>query len=143
MKAFQYTGPAVEEVWAEALPLVELGLATGYGEKSGQDLFNDIVKGLSQLFLWRDGGKIKFVMVTSFVDHPQYKVLFVESVAGRGGISLLREYWDVICTWARANGAVTLEAATQPGVTRLLRQLGARKVYDVVRYSLERPNVWS
>lgn len=142
MKAYQYTGPAVEDVWSEVLPLIELGLSPGYGEKSPENLREDIFRGVSQLFIWRDDAKIQAAIVTSLVDHPQYKVVFVEAMAGRGAIQILKDYWESLCAWARANGCVAIEGATQPATTRLLEQhLGYRKVYDVVRYSLERPNV--
>lgn len=143
MKAYQYTGPVVQEVWPFAESLVAKGLSPGYGEKNADDLLQAIIDGLSQLFIWQDKDGVKAIMVTSFVQHPQYKVVFVEAVAGRGAIGFIKDYWPGICVWAAENGAIAIEAATQPGVTRLLKQLNARKVYDVVRYSLERPNVCS
>jgi hypothetical protein len=140
MKAYQFAGPEVLAVWDEVLPLVEQGLSPGFGEKSPEDLLEAIREGLSQLFLWRDRSGVVAVLVTSIITYPQYKVVFIDALAGKNILSIIRDYRETFCIWAAANGAVAIEGATRPAMTRLLKKTNARKVYDIVRYSLERPH---
>ncbi len=141
--ALQYTGPGVSEIWPQVVALVEEGLMPGLGERTADDIRQSIIEEKSQLFVWRDKQKVHAILVTAIVQYPQYRSVFVEAMAGRGMLQFMKEYWQPFCIWAEANGARILEGATQPAVTRLLKRVGMRKVYDTVRYSLERPNVCS
>lgn len=139
----QYVGPEVIEIWPQVESLIEIGLAAGHGERTADDIRKAIIEEKSQLFICRDEHQVHAVMVTSIIQYPQYRSVFVEVMAGRGMLQFMKEYWQPFCLWAEANGAKIIEGATQPAVTRLLKRVGMRKVYDTVRYSLERPNVWS
>lgn len=141
--ALQYVGPEVAEIWPQVEHLVKTGLMAGLGERNADDIRQAIIEEKSQLFLWRDEYQVHAVLVTSIVQYPQYRSVFVEAMAGRGMLQFMQEYWQTFCFWAEANGAKVLEGVTQPAVTRLLKRVGMRKVYDTVRYSLERPNVCS
>ena len=141
--ALQYVGPGVAEIWPRVEPLIEAGLMAGLGERTVDDIRQAIIEEKSQLFVWRDDRQVHAVLVTAIVQYPQYRSVFVEVMAGRGMLQFMKEYWQPFCLWAEANGAKVLEGATQPTVTRLLKRVGMRKVYDTVRYSLERPNVCS
>ena len=141
LKIVQLVGPEVETVW----PIVALMLDTagkyGLGERSLDDVLTAIVEEQSQLWLCIKEGEIKSCAVTTLTDYPQYKVVFIDALSGRGAMQFIEAFWDYFCNWASVNGAVAIEACTRPAMTRLLRKVNMRKVYDVVRYSLERPNV--
>lgn len=141
--ALQYVGPGVADIWPQVESLIKTGLTASHGERNVDDIRQAIIEEKSQLFVWRDARQIHAVLVTSIVQYPQYRSVFVEAMAGRGMLQFMKEYWQPFCLWAEANGAKVLEGATQPAVTRLLKRVGMRKVYDTVRYSLERPNVCS
>lgn len=143
VKSYQYVGATVLDEWPLFEPLIEEGLQYGYGEKTTQDILNSILEERSQLFVAVSKDGVESLMVTSLIIYPQYKVVFIETMAGRGFIEYARFFWDSFTAWARANGAIAVEGACRPAVTRLLRRLKMRKVYDIVRVSLEDNHVWN
>lgn len=141
LKVFQFTGEAAISIWPEVTPLVDLGLAQGCGEKNSDDLLQGVISGQLQLFVARDKDKVHAVMITAILQYPQYKTIFIETMAGRGLVKMIKEYWPIFTLWAKDNGAIAIEGTTRPSVTRLLRKVNMRKVYDVVRVSLETPTI--
>lgn len=143
VKALQYSGPEILPDWNLYKALVEEGLSHSLGEATSEDLLKAIAAGRSQLFAVIDLSGAKAVMITSLLQHPQYKTVFIETLAGKNAIQYCSLFWNSFTTWARENNAVAIEGACRPSVTRLLRRLGLRKVYDVVRVSLEENHVWN
>lgn len=141
LKVFQFTGKVAISIWPEVTPLVDLGLAQGCGEKTSSDLLQGVIDEQLQLFVARDKDKVHAVMVTAILQYPQYKTIFIETMAGRGLVKVIKEYWPIFTLWAKDNGAIAIEGTTRPSVTRLLRKVNMQKVYDVVRVSLETPTI--
>lgn len=131
-----YVAQDAVEHWPEVAAMVAQVLPKMEGEFTLSDFVDGFAAERFHLFIGYEDGEVVACMITCLVEYPQFKVVEIPIAAGRGFSRFITEFRSYIATWARANGAVHLQAYTTPAMTRYHRRLGAQKVYDVIRYPL-------
>jgi len=67
--------------------------------------------------------------------YPQYAAINILALGGANMHKLADEFWDMFRGWTLMNGAKTIEAMVSPRMARMLRPLGFKPVYQLVRCS--------
>lgn len=132
-----YTGQNAVALWPTVAELVQPALDKSQGELVLADFPAGFLSGQFQLFLGYTDGKITGCMITEFVEYPQVKAVRVVIAAGAGFKNFMKQFMGYLKNWAKQNQASFIEAWTPPAMTRYHRRFGAKKVYDIIRFSLE------
>lgn len=131
-----YVGQEAVEHWPEVAPLIAQVLPKMHGEFSLSDFVDGFAENHFHLFIGYQDELVVACMVTRLVEYPQYKVLEIPVAAGASFGKFITKFREYINTWAKVNGAQSLQAYTSPAMTRYHHRFGAQKVYDVIRYPL-------
>jgi hypothetical protein len=113
------------------LPLYDKAIAHSKGDWTLEDALRLFVNSQHLLYLLYDNGCVIAFIQGQFVYYPQRTVFLVTLAAGK-----LLQYADSIKTLestVAAQGAVEIEAWCRPSMERLLRRMGFKHKYNVVR----------
>lgn len=105
-------------------------------EMTLMDMLVAIQREVFQLWLGYQEEQVVSVMVTELVQYPKKKVCRIVALAG--STRQFASTFEVIKSWAAANGAVELEAFCRPAITRLARCYGFFKKRDQIALDLRR-----
>jgi hypothetical protein len=108
-----------------------------HSEFTLDDIYVLLCKGFMKVWAVADrDNRIQFVMVTEFVQYPQYKSVRVVLLAGRLLKRISKQFSQAFEEYAFNHGAVEIEGWVAPGMARFLQHLGFSATYTVVRKSL-------
>lgn len=128
---------------ADVLPLVEDDLRAvlekhSEGEYDYNELLRRLFMGVSQLWIVAEkSGKIQLIGVTRFVLYQLKRRLSIDLLAGKN-LSDAIHLLDYVENWALQNGAVETEAWVRPGLSRVMKNHGFKKAYEVIIRPIER-----
>ncbi len=80
-----------------------------------------------------EGGRMVLALVFEFLLFPQISTVNVIALAGHDMDEAAATFWPTFREWAKESGASHIQASTSPAMSRLLRPLGFRHTYDLVR----------
>lgn len=115
----------------DVLRLLNLGFRYSDGEQTSGDFLRQMEKGLGNLFVGLRNDELVAVMATEFVQYARKKTLRIVALAGT--IRPFEPMLEFVESWAKANGAVELEAACRESMARMVRHYGFKEVYRLVR----------
>jgi len=112
-----------------------------HGEMTTDDIYNRIKAGAMYCLAWKnDGGELPSVAMAIILElqaYPQYTLMNVTALGGRGLDYFGEKYWKHICSWAYMNGVRQMQSSASPAMTRMLKKLGFKPVYTTLRMGLE------
>lgn len=125
------------EHWDEVAELVNLVMPKMHGEMELTDFPRGFISGHFHLFvIYRDNVPTA-CMVTENAQYYRTRGFRVIAAAGADLKQFMIQYKDYLNIWVKANKGSFLEAWTDPAMTRYFRRLGAKKVYDIIRFPVE------
>lgn len=125
--------------WPVIKPFVQRALNEGRGELTADDVIRLVTDRSAQLWVIMLGEqpRVVGVMVTELVTYPSGKsvcrvILLSGEVMDEWGGSVTEQLGD----WARAKGAISLEAYTRPGMVKKMKANGWSETYRVIEKGL-------
>jgi hypothetical protein len=99
------------------------------GEMCVDDVCQQIIKGLAQLWVIRDDDKTEVLAsaLTEVVAYPQLTAVRVIAIGGEDMASWQDKLFEVLCEFAFAQGAHRIEAICRPGLEKIMQPLGFEK----------------
>ena len=123
----------LDAVWPVASGMIKSALDTGQGEMNEHQARYAIAKGLADLFICENNGKITGAVLVEFQNYPNYRLA---NVIATGGRDLVKE-WDSFKGLLRLAGASYVEGHCHDSVARLWEsKLKMKKVYTIMRGDL-------
>ena len=135
LEAFQIAPEGIDSFWEDLQPFFEKALIWNRGEFGLEDLYGRLKKGFMQVFMVQENGEIKLVLVTEFVQYPQYSTVRICLAAGEE-LKKAEKFYSYFANWALMNGAIEIEAMVRPSMARLLRSFGFKESRIEVRKDL-------
>lgn len=116
----------VAQLWERILPILkeQPTVATPYFVTPEQTL-HLLIAGKAQLWVGGPGDEIETVGITSIMQYPSAKTLYVNYIGGRN-VRGLAKCTPQVEAYARSEGCTHMEFTTVPAVMRLLRRYGYR-----------------
>jgi hypothetical protein len=117
----------IGDVWPKVLPLIEIGLAEGWGAFGPEDVRRALDDGRNQLWAAVAPDGITGVLVTAVEQYPRRAVLAIVLVAGRDMDELLGTVMVTLDAFARANNCSAVLAHGRRGWVRAagFKEIGA------------------
>lgn len=121
MKILLVPPSEIEQAWKIALPILRRANTPGE-EMDENEVYHDLQQGIQQLWLGENGA---FACITQIRQSTIRKYALIYMLAGTGIKSWYCDLFLYLYSWARAQGAVTLEIEyPRKGWRRLLAGLG-------------------
>jgi len=112
-----------------------------HGEMTIDDIYAFIRAGKMYCLAWKnDAGELPSVAMAIILQleaYPQYTVMNVTALGGRGLDYFGEKYWKHVCSWAYMSGVRQMQSSASPAMTRMLKKLGFKPVYTTLRMGLE------
>lgn len=103
------------------------------GEFTLEDLSAMVESGRAFAALALDANKPVLAMVFEFRHYPARMLINIMALGGHDLAPVAVSFWPEFLAWAKESGASEIEACTSPAMTRVLKGLGFRHTYDIVR----------
>ena len=118
--------------WGAILPFLERALEYCDGEITAEDLSIFTSQGLMDVWVACEKEKIWAVAVTEIVQYPRTRVLRLVCLSGED-IKTWKHFDAHIERYAFLQGCKMIEGFTRPGMEKLVRELGWRRRFVVLR----------
>lgn len=127
---------AVDDIWQEALPLIEKALHYSDGKYTTDHILKFLKSRDMQLWVVFNNAGMKGIIVTQIVNYPTEKRLCIVLLAGISFKSWMHSCWYLIKEWAKNEGCVSCEIFGRPGWEKVIKKLGFEKIHTVLKTSL-------
>lgn len=128
----------LDEVWKEAIPVLEKGKAYWERYMSLDDMLDRIEGGMFQLWVIRnEDKKVMFVLISEILHYPKIKVLHLIVACGEK-IEDVASYIDLPEIWGAQLGLEMCEVIGRPGWEKILTPRGYTKTTVTLIKDLKR-----
>lgn len=132
---FLNTRELVDLYWWTVAALVDpVAHQAARGEFTTEDLAAMVERGDATAGLVTEGETPVLGIVFEFRHYPRTMTINIMALGGRDLAGAAGTFWPRFAQWAKESGVSHIEACTSPVMTRLLRGLGFRHEYDLVRF---------
>lgn len=123
----------VDSIWPEVEGYLQSALDQAHGEMNIQDVQNFIMMGNCQLWVVLNKKKesVEMAVVTEVIDHKRIKVCRFFLVGG-GNTNMWLIASEHIQEWAKSIDCYRLEGMCRPGLEKVLKPIGYKKLYTVL-----------
>lgn len=132
--------PAVEAtlLWPYVRCQIEQGIVkAGHGEYTAGQLLKKILQKEMQLFIiGGEDHEIWGAVITEMALYPNLKVCRIVLLVGER-LADWADLEDYIISWARKQGCTRLEASVRPGLNKVSKKYGYKKIYDVIAKEID------
>jgi hypothetical protein len=123
----------ITEHWPAVARLLER-LGTEHGEFTVDDLLELCRDGRAVAGIaFDEAGAPLLAMVWELRLYPRRTAVNVIALAGRDLAAVASTFWPHWLSWCRECGISDIQACTRPAMSRMLRRLGFRHTYNVLR----------
>lgn len=125
----------IDTVWDEILPLLDAACEYNGGRYSANDYLSDLRESDKQLWLVRNDGMLRAVVVTAIVNFPLKRCCSIDICTGEG-LAEWGHLTQIIEHWAKSLGCDAMFLTARPGMERLLSALHYRKTHAIFEKNL-------
>ena len=126
-----------DEWWSRAEPHIEtVATEAARGEFTAQDIKQRCGEGKAITAVVVDGDSVVMAMAFEFIYYPQITACNIIALGGKRIKEIEEQFFITFKSWCYGMGVTVIEASCSSAMTRLLRQFGFEKTYEVVRLKL-------
>lgn len=137
ISAIRLNEAEIDYTWSRIEPMITRALELTNGELVSSDIKLLADKGYANIWVVYEKEKIWAVCITEPIQLPHFRVLRILVLAGEHF-----ELWKHFDSWlegqARALGCDYIDAFTRPGIPRVVKDLGYKHQYSVIRKAIDR-----
>ncbi len=124
-------------VWTDVAPFLQSALDRAAGEFTLGGVARQLCDEQAYLWMAVRGGEVLGTLVAKIIPWERYRTCEIWLMGGKDAETWLPAMNEAVTAWADAAGCLDMRCYTRDGMEKLVKGFGFKKVYTVLRKSLD------